>query len=102
MLLQSRARPTLAAAVTAAVLVMASGPRPVVAEPELDEGALLAQAEKACLEGNHQQGIELLVRLYLGSRHPAYLYNQARCYEQNGQYRQAAGRYREYLRKLDE
>jgi hypothetical protein len=102
MSLPLRPRPTLVAAMTAAVLLATAAAQPAVAQSEPDEQALLASAERACLEGNQRQGIELLVRLYLSSRHPAYLYNQARCYEQNGEYRQAAGRYREYLRKLDE
>ena len=67
-----------------------------------DEPARLAEAERACLEGNFQKGVEILTALYLISRHPIYLHNQARCYEQNGQYRLAAGRYREFLRKLRE
>jgi hypothetical protein len=96
-------RLTLAAAmVAAAVLIDPGAVSARQVEPPNDEAARVAEAERACLEGNHQRGIELLTALYLTSRHPTYLHNQARCYEQNGQYRQAAGRYREFLHKLAE
>jgi hypothetical protein len=98
-----RARRTLAAAMAAASIFIgpaALSARQLPAPPSTDEAARLAEAERACLEGNFPRGIEILVALYLTSRHPAYLHNQARCYEQNGQYRQAAGRYREFLHKV--
>jgi hypothetical protein len=62
----------------------------------------LAEAEVACLQGDSRRGVELLAQLYLTSRHPAYLHNQARCYEQNGQYGLAAARYQEFLAKVHE
>jgi hypothetical protein len=93
-----------AVVVAAAVLIHPSWllAQPSTAEPGSDEAVRLTEAERACLEGSFQRGIQLLAELYLASRHPAYLHNQARCYEQNGQYRQAAGRYREFLLKLQE
>jgi hypothetical protein len=97
------ARRTLAAALAAASIFIgpaALSARQLPAPPSTDEAARLAEAERACLEGDYPRGIEILVALYLTSRHPAYLHNQARCYEQNGQYRQAAGRYREFLLKV--
>jgi hypothetical protein len=81
---------------------VAGGPTPAARAADLDEPARLAEAERACLTGKHERGVELLAELYVATRHPAYLHNQARCYEQNGQYRLAAGRYREFLRKLKE
>jgi hypothetical protein len=86
-----------------ALVVPLLGDRSVLAaDAAADEPARLAEAERACLSGNYQRGVELLAELYLTTRHPAYLHNQARCYEQNGQYRLAAGRYREFLRKLQD
>jgi hypothetical protein len=89
----------LAAGVVAASLIK---PALAWAAPPVDEASQVAAAERACLDGDTQRGIELLTALYLISRHPTYLHNQARCYEQNGQYRAAAGRYREFLRKVRE
>jgi hypothetical protein len=86
-----------------AVLAGLLAPPPARAQPaQDDQPARLAEAERACLGGNYQKGVEILAALYVVSRHPTYLHNQARCYEQNGQYRLAAGRYREFLRKLRE
>lgn len=41
----------------------------------------------------------MLGDLYVETNDPTLLYNQARCYEQNSQNRQAIDRFREYLRK---
>ena len=68
------------------------------AEP-FDEDKLVASARKACLAGNVETGIEQLAILYLQTLDANYIYNQARCYEQNGKYEPAIARYREYLRK---
>jgi hypothetical protein len=65
----------------------------------IDEEVLLTTAEQACLSGNYQRGVEILANLYLATRKPAYLHNQARCYEQNGQNEAAIGRYNEFLRQ---
>jgi hypothetical protein len=65
----------------------------------IDEEVQLTTAEQACLSGNYQRGVEILANLYLATRKPAYLHNQARCYEQNGQNEAAIGRYNEFLRQ---
>lgn len=69
---------------------------------DVDIGQQLAEAEKACLAGAYERGVDLLSALYLKARHPAYLHNQARCYEENGQYRLAVVRYRAFLLKVKE
>ena len=56
-------------------------------------------AHKACLSGNYQKGVEILSDLFLSTSDPVYLYNQARCFEQNGRCEEAIHRFREYLRK---
>jgi hypothetical protein len=56
-------------------------------------------ARKACLLGDVKTGTEILADLYLDTKNATYLYNQARCLEQNGQSAQAALRFREFLRK---
>jgi hypothetical protein len=56
-------------------------------------------AHKACLSGNYQKGVEILSDLFLSTKDPVYIYNQARCFEQNGRCEEAIHRFREYLRK---
>lgn len=56
-------------------------------------------AHKACLSGNYQKGVEILSDLFVSTKNPTYIYNQARCFEQNGRCEEAINRFREYLRK---
>ena len=56
-------------------------------------------AKKACLGGHPDKGIELLADLYTDTNDPTYIYNQGRCFEQNGRAGEAITRFREYLRK---
>jgi hypothetical protein len=58
-----------------------------------------AEAKKACLGGGADHGIELLAELYAETNDPTYIYNQGRCFEQNGRSTDALTRFREYLRK---
>jgi hypothetical protein len=57
-----------------------------------------SQALTACASGDVQRGIALLAELYAQTRNPAFVFNQGRCYQQNGQREPAAQRFREYLR----
>ena len=59
-----------------------------------------AEAQKECLAGNARRGIELLAQLYVETSNPNFIYNQGRCYEQNGKMDEAILSFREYLRKL--
>jgi hypothetical protein len=52
----------------------------------------------ACASGDVKQGIEILAGLYAETRNPAFVFNQARCYQQNGQLEPARQRFSEYLR----
>jgi hypothetical protein len=83
---------------TAVAAVVAADVRVALAS-EVDEGKRLAEAEAACLAGSYDRGAQMLAELYLATRHPAYLHNQARCYEQNGKYELATSRYREFVAK---
>jgi len=60
---------------------------------ETDERA----ARKACLSGNFLKGVELLSDLFISTKEPTHIYNQARCYEQNGHFEEAILRFREFL-----
>jgi tetratricopeptide (TPR) repeat protein len=55
-------------------------------------------ARKACLTGDYAKGIELLSDLFVDTRDANYIYNQARCYQQNRRYEEAIARFQEYLR----
>jgi len=56
-------------------------------------------ARKACLLGDVKTGTEILADLYLDTKNATYLYNQARCLEQNGLNEQSILRFREFMRK---
>lgn len=61
------------------------------------EGAERA-ARKACLSGDYATGVGILSDLFIDTKDPTYIYNQARCFEQNNRCEEAIGRFREYLR----
>ena len=57
------------------------------------------QAKTDCLAGRYQAGVDLLARLFAESGNATYIYNQGRCYEQNGKCTEAILHFREFLRK---
>jgi hypothetical protein len=63
-----------------------------------NEGKVRA-ARKACLSGDYITGVELLSDLFIDTKDPTHLFNQARCFEQNNRCNEAIARFREYLRK---
>ncbi len=56
-------------------------------------------ARKACIVGNYTKGADILADLFISVRDPVYIYNQARCFQQNHQWQAAIDRFNEYLRK---
>jgi hypothetical protein len=56
-------------------------------------------ARKACLSGDYAKGVEILSDLFLDTKDATYIFNQARCFEQNNRCEEAIGPFREYLRK---
>ena len=58
------------------------------------------EAKRECSAGRYQRGVDLLAALYVETSEPIYVYNQGRCYEENGRLEQAVSRFREYQRKL--
>jgi hypothetical protein len=56
-------------------------------------------AKKACLTGDVEKGTAILADLYIQTGDPTFIYNQGRCFEQNGRNDQAILRFKEYLRK---
>jgi hypothetical protein len=55
-------------------------------------------ARKACLEGDYAKGVSILSDLFLDTHDAIYIYNQARCMEQNGRFADAVLRFQEHLR----
>src|ERR1035437_1678316 len=71
---------------------------PVAAAVSKDNRA--RAAKKACLSGDYAKGVGLLAELYVDTNEPMFIFNQGRCFEQNGRYEDAVTRFREYQRKL--
>lgn len=55
-------------------------------------------ARKACMAGDFRKGVSILSDLFLDTKDPTYVYNQGRCFEQNGRFGDALLRFEEYLR----
>ncbi len=58
----------------------------------------ISQARKDCLTGKVESGVALLAEVFVQTKNANLVYNQARCYEQNGRAEEAILRFREYLR----
>jgi hypothetical protein len=56
------------------------------------------EARHACSAGQVEVGIDLLAGLLTEYWHANYIYNQARCYQQNRRPEEAISRFKEYLR----
>ena len=55
-------------------------------------------ARKACLSGDYEKGVAILSDLFVETQDPTWIFNQARCFEQNRRYEDAIARFQEYLR----
>ena len=75
----------------------AAKPVPDTARLEAQE----AQAKLACDGGRVQDGVRLLTELLNQTKDGTYIFNLARCYQQNGQLDQALVHFRAYLRRPD-
>lgn len=51
------------------------------------------------MRGDYAKGVSILADLYVDTGDPNHLFNQARCYEQNLRFVEAAERFKEYPRK---
>jgi hypothetical protein len=56
-------------------------------------------AKKACLAGEVAKGVAILADLYVKTDDPVFIFNQGRCFEQNGRYQDAIIRFREFQQK---
>jgi hypothetical protein len=59
----------------------------------------VGEAKTACAAGEVQKGVQLLAELYTATNDPIWIFNQGRCYHQNGQLPPALSRFKEFLRK---
>ena len=57
------------------------------------------EARAACAAGEIQKGIRILADLYADDEDLTWVYNQGRCYQQNGWADEAIERFQEYLRR---
>lgn len=58
-----------------------------------------ADAKASCASGDVDKGVGVLARLFVDTGDQTWVYNQGRCYQQNGRAEQAINRFREYLRR---
>jgi hypothetical protein len=94
MSLSCPSRPSLGAALLLSVLVVMQPSRTATAQDKAKE------AKKACISGDFVRGVELLSDLYVETGDPNFVFNQGRCFEQNGRYQDALNRFHEFVRKL--
>src|SRR5689334_6176634 len=73
------------------------GSRPAAAQGSSVEARGI-EARKACLTGDYQKGTSILAELFADTSDPTYIYNGARCYQQNSRPAEAINLFREYLR----
>ncbi len=75
----------------------AASPAPAPSLPSAEDPRP-GQALTACASGQVAKGIDVLATLYAETRNPSFVFNQARCFQQNGQLEKSRERFREYLR----
>jgi hypothetical protein len=71
---------------------------PAAAQTSEERDPREVEARKACASGQVDRGIALLAEIIAETGDPTPVYNQARCYQQNGRTAEAIQRFREYLR----
>jgi hypothetical protein len=91
------AAPLLCAGPGAAFAQPAARPAPDPTKLEAQE----TQAKRACDSGRVQEGVRLLTELLNQTNDGTYIFNLARCHQQNGQLDQALLLFRSYLRRTD-
>jgi tetratricopeptide (TPR) repeat protein len=57
------------------------------------------EARTLCAAGDVDKGVAVLARIFAETNDYTWVYNQGRCYQQNGRFEQAINRFREYLRR---
>jgi hypothetical protein len=96
---RSAIRPTCWGAAAAIGLLL--GMSPALAanrQPRANRDAQENAARKACLIGDYANGVSILADLFIKHKDSVYIFNQGRCLEQNSRYKDAVGRFEEFLR----
>ena len=70
------------------------------AAPKRGHDSREAKARAACAAGRVDEGVALLVEIAAKNGDPNALYNQARCYQQNGRSSEALARFKEYRSRV--
>jgi hypothetical protein len=81
------------------VVTIAAASSAAAAGPPKGVDAREKAAKKACLLGDYKRGAEILSDLFIETDDLVFVYNQARCYEQNHRWEEALDRFLEYKRK---
>jgi hypothetical protein len=90
-------RPSALALASLLMVLVARSPAAAV-QPDPEEHDPREQAARSlCAGGQPNEGLELLVQMYAETNDPLYVYNQARCLQQNGRDAEAIARFRDYL-----
>jgi hypothetical protein len=63
--------------------------------------ALARRAQAACLSGRMDEGVRILAELFAQTDDGNYIFNQGRCYQENGRPTEAVARFRMYLGRSD-
>jgi|GEM_PF-6278194 len=69
------------------------------AEEEDEVDSRVSEAMSACLANNLEKGIGILAQLYAETQDALWVFNQARCYQQNDKLEDARKRFLEFRRK---
>jgi hypothetical protein len=85
--------------VSLGLLVLATAPLSTPREKEVE--ARENEAKQACASGQLDEGVRILAQLFAETEDGNYMFNQARCYQQNGRTKEASLRFRAYLRRPD-
>jgi len=80
------------------VLLFLASPAPAAGDNSAAKAKEKA-ARKACLAGDPATGVALLAELFVDTSDFNYIFNQARCFEQNHRYEDAISHFREFLKK---
>ena len=71
---------------------------PAFAASSHEEKENATAARAACLTGDYATGAKLLSELFITTKDPTWIFNLARCAEQNSKYQEAISHFKEYQR----
>jgi hypothetical protein len=83
----------------ALVFLLAAGETAMAQTAAATTEAREQQARTACAAGRVDEGVKILAELFAQTEDMTYVFNQGRCFQQNGQAKEALTRFREFLRR---